>query len=105
MEPSTAPAAWSRASAASSERVSGGSVVVPKLTGMTRQEALTAAESLGLRITDVREYPTDDASRFEIVADQIFLDGDRKAEVGEKVIIGTSGTIVVYADASRIQKE
>ena len=85
--------------------VSGGSVVVPKLTGMTRQEALTAAESLGLRITDVREYPTDDVSKFEIVADQIFLDGDRKAEVGDRVIIGTSGTIVVYADASRIQKE
>lgn len=86
--------------------LSGGSVVVPKLTGLSRQEALAAADELGLRITDVREYPTDDASKFEIVADQIFfVDNDKKAAVGDKVTIGTTGTIVVYADASKNQKE
>jgi len=85
--------------------LSGGSVVVPKLTGMTRQDALTLAESLGLRITEVIEYSTDDPSRFEIVADQRFRVGDDKAAVGDKVIIGTEGAIAVYVDASKAQKE
>ena len=85
--------------------VSGGSVVVPRLTGMTRQEALMTAESLQLRITEVREYPTEDTTRFEIVADQIFLDETgTKAEVGSRVMEGTTGTIVVYVDAARKQE-
>ena len=84
--------------------LSGGSVTVPKLTGMTRQEALRTADELGLRITDVREYPTEDTTRFEIVADQIFLDEKgSKAEVGSRVILGTSGTIVVYTDGTQKQ--
>ena len=85
--------------------LSGGSVVIPKLTGLTRQEALTTADSLGLRITDVIEYATDDNTKFEIVADQIFRIGEEKVNIGDKVMIGTEGAIAVYVDASKVQKE
>ncbi len=85
--------------------LSGGSVLIPKLTGLTRQEALTMADSLGLRITDVIEYATDDNTKFEIVADQIFRIGEEKVNIGDKVMIGTEGAIAVYVDASKVLKE
>ncbi len=102
------PAAGEKLSAGGIVQVvlSGGCVTIPKLTGMTRQEALRTAEELGLRITDVHEFSTDDASIFDIVADQMFSDSnDTKLDIGTKVILGTTGTIVVYTDASKMQKK
>lgn len=77
--------------------VSGGSVVIPDLTGMSRQEALDLADSLGLRITEVREIPVEDASKDQKVANQYFTDAnDQLVQAGEKVISGTMGIISVY---------
>ena len=77
--------------------VSGGSVTIPNLVGMNRTEALQRAESLGLRITEVREVPVEDATKDQLVASQFFTDADNQpVSAGDRVIIGTMGRIHVY---------
>ena len=77
--------------------VSGGSVAIPNLVGMHRAEALQLAESIGLRITEVREIPIEDASKADLVASQIFTDdNDQPVQPDTRVIIGTMGRIAVY---------
>ena len=77
--------------------LSGGSVTVPNLVGMSRAEALTLAESIGLRITEVLEEPVEDASKDQLVAAQFFTDADSQpVQPGSRVISGTMGRIAVY---------
>lgn len=77
--------------------LSGGSVTIPNLVGMNRAEALSLAESIGLRVTEVLEEPVEDASKDQQVAAQFFTDSDNQpAQPGDKVISGTMGRIAVY---------
>jgi len=77
--------------------VSGGSVVVPKLVGMDRQQALKLASDKNLRITQVTEIPVEDQSSDQLVATQLFLnDREEPVQPGGTVIEGSEGKIAVY---------
>ena len=77
--------------------LSGGSVIIPDLTGKTQAEALALTEKLGLQITDIQTIEVEDPAKDNIVATQLFLLADgTPARVGDKVIEGTGGSIVVY---------
>ena len=81
--------------------VSGGSVTIPNLVGMNRAEALQLAESLGLRITEVREITVEEPAKDQIVASQFFTDEDnRPVNPQDRVISGTMGRIHVYVLAT-----
>ena len=77
--------------------LSGGSVTIPSLVGMSRAEALTLADSIGLRITEVLEEPVEDPTKDQLVAAQFFTDANNQpVQPGSRVISGTMGRIAVY---------
>ena len=80
--------------------LSGGSVTLPDIVGMTRDEAMYQIQQLQLSILEIREIPVDDASQFERVAAQFFSD-DKGASyaVGDQVMQQTQVTLAVYVSS------
>lgn len=66
-----------------------GSVTVPPFTGMTRSQALTLANELGLIIFQFVEYPTADETQYERIADQ-------QPKAGERIMYNEQVTLLVY---------
>ena len=81
--------------------LSGGSVTVPDLVGMTRQEALFQIQQLNLNLTEIVEYQVNDVTQFERVATQTFL-GDNAVSyaVGDQVMQQTQVKLVIYVPAT-----
>ncbi len=80
--------------------LSGGSVQIPNLVGMMREEALLLCQQLGLNITEIREVPINDEAQFDRVAAQQFTTEDSIGhEPGDFVIEGTTGTLAIYVQA------
>jgi len=65
------------------------SVTVPRLTGLTRNEAMDMANRAGMKNFQFVEYPTTDESQFDRVADQRPL-------ANERVMYNTQLTLLVY---------
>ena len=77
--------------------LSGGSVTLPNLVGMTRQEAMLIIQQLQLSLTEIKEIPVEDASQFERVAAQQYTDGSfTQYAVGQQVMQRTQVMLAVY---------
>ena len=77
--------------------LSGGSVTLPNLVGMTRQEAMLTIQQLQLSLTEIKEIPVEDASQFERVAAQQYTDGSfTQYAVGQQVMQRTQVMLAVY---------
>lgn len=70
-----------------------GSVTVPQLTGLTRNQAIDLANKAGLKNFQFVEYPTADETQFDRVADQ-------QPKANERVMYSTQLTLLVYVPQS-----
>ena len=78
-------------------KLSGGSVTLPNLVGLTRQEAMLTIQQLQLNLTEIREIPVEDSSQFDRVAAQQYTDGVyTQYEVGQQAMQQTQVKLVVY---------
>lgn len=66
-----------------------GSVTVPPFSGMTRSQALTLANESGLISFQFVEYPTNDETQYERIADQ-------QPKAGERIMYNDQVTLLVY---------
>ena len=78
--------------------LSGGSVTLPDLVGMTRQEALFQIQQLQLQLVPpIREIPVEDSTQFERVAAQFFSDDKGNLyKTGDQVMQQTQVTLAIY---------
>lgn len=77
--------------------LSGGSVTLPNFVGRTREDAKALSRQLKLSLEEIQEIPIDDATQFERVAAQLFLDDDNNEyHSGDTVMQGTKVTLAVY---------
>ena len=77
--------------------LSGGSVTLPNLTGMTRQEALLQIQQLKLNLTEIKEIQVEDASQFDRVAAQKYFDDSfQQFNPGEQAMEQTKVTLAIY---------
>ncbi|MBE5783845.1 MAG: PASTA domain-containing protein [Clostridiales bacterium] len=80
--------------------LSGGSVTLPNLVGMTRNEAMLAIQQLRLNLTEIKEIPVRDQSQFDRVAAQQYMDANlEQYEVGEQAMQQTQVTLAIYVAA------
>ena len=78
-------------------KLSGGSVILPNLVGMTRKDALFQLQQLQLDLDEVREIPVDDATQFELVAAQSYSDDKGTLyAAGDQAMLHTKVTLAVY---------
>ncbi len=87
--------------------LSGGSVVLPDLVGMTKTDALQKIQQLQLKLVNLIEYEVNDATQIDRVAAQqyvIYEDNEAVAcQVGDEVMQQAEVTLAVYvlnADAT-----
>ena len=76
--------------------LSGGSVTLPDLVGMTQQEATLKIQQLQLNLTDVKLLAVDDVSLFDRVGSQLFYDDNAQYAPGEQAKQHTQVSLVVY---------
>lgn len=77
--------------------LSGGSVTLPSLINMTREEAVQTIQELNLVLAEIKEIPVEDASKEELVATQRYFDDNmNQYEVGDQVMQQTKVTLAVY---------
>lgn len=77
--------------------LSGGSVTLPNLVGLTRQEALLQIQRLQLHLNEIKEIPVDDVSQFDRVAAQQYKDEkDTQFNVGDQAMQQTRVTLAIY---------
>ncbi|MBQ9263759.1 MAG: protein kinase [Clostridia bacterium] len=81
--------------------LSGASVTLPNLVGMTRQEALMQIQQMQLNLTEIKEIPVDDPAQFDRVAAQQYYDDGSYTQyaVGEQVMQQTEVTLAVYVSS------
>lgn len=78
-------------------KLSGGSVTLPNLVGMNRNDALFQIQQLQLNVAEIREIPVDDASQFDLVAAQSYSDDQGTPyAVGDQAMLHTQVTLAVY---------
>lgn len=84
--------------------LSGGSVTLPNLVGLTRQEALMQIQQLKLYLVEFQEIPVEDSSQFERVAAQRYYDASgNQFEAGEQAVQQTQVTLAVYVNAQNVE--
>ena len=66
-----------------------GSVSIPSFAGLTRSQAVTLAHQAGLISFQFVEYPTNDATQYERIADQ-------QPKAGERMMYNEQLTLLVY---------
>ncbi len=77
--------------------LSGGSVTLPSLIDMTREEAVRTIQELNLVLAEIKEIPVEDASKTELVATQRYFDDNmNQYKVGDQVMQQTKVTLAVY---------
>lgn len=77
--------------------LSGGSVTLPSLIDMTRDEAVQTIQELNLVLAEIKEIPVEDASKTELVAMQRYFDDNmNQYKVGDQVMQQTKVTLAVY---------
>ena len=80
--------------------LSGGSVVLPDLVGMTKTDALQKIQQLQLKLVNLIEYEVNDATQIDRVAAQqyvIYEDNEAVAcQVGDEVMQQAEVTLAVY---------
>lgn len=86
--------------------LSGGCVTLPDLVGLTRQEALYQIQQLNLKLTEIIEYQVNDASQYERVAAQTYLDDDAVSyAVNDQVMQQTQVKLAIYIPANPTESE
>lgn len=80
--------------------LSGGSIVLPALVGMTKDEALQTIQQLQLKLVNLIEYEVNDATQIGRVAAQqyvVYENGEAiSCQVGQEVMQQAEVTIAVY---------
>lgn len=77
--------------------LSGGCVTLPKLVGKTRNEALMLIQQLQLNLTEIKEIPVEDASKFELVAAQQYTDDKlNQYAPGQQAMQQTQVILAIY---------
>lgn len=77
--------------------LSGGMVTLPDMVGKTRGEALLMVQQYNLNLTEIKEIPVDDATQFERVAAQQYMDDDfNQYEAGQQAMQQTQVTLAIY---------
>ena len=78
-------------------RLSGGSVTLPNLVDMNRNDAMLLIQQLKLNLTEIKEIPIDDLTQADKVAAQQFSDGDMNTYApGDQVMQQTQVTLAIY---------
>ena len=78
-------------------RLSGGSVTLPNLVDMNRNDAMLLIQQLKLNLTEIKEIPIDDLTRADKVAAQQFSDGELNTYApGDQVMQQTQVTLAIY---------
>ncbi|MBQ6803629.1 MAG: Stk1 family PASTA domain-containing Ser/Thr kinase [Clostridia bacterium] len=86
--------------------LSGGSVILPDLTGKTRAEAMMLIQQYNLNLTEIKEIPVDDATQFERVAAQQYMDGNLNMyEPGQQAMQQTQVTLAIYVSSQPLPTE
>ena len=86
--------------------LSGGSVILPDLTGKTRAEAMMLIQQYNLNLTEIKEIPVDDATQFERVAAQQYMDGNLNMyEPGQHAMQQTQVTLAIYVSSQPLPTE
>lgn len=86
--------------------LSGGSVILPNLTGKTRAEAMMLIQQYNLNLTEIKEIPVDDATQFERVAAQQYMDGNLNMyEPGQHAMQQTQVTLAIYVSSQPLPTE
>lgn len=86
--------------------LSGGSVFLPDLTGKTRAEAMMLIQQYNLNLTEIKEIPVDDATQFERVAAQQYMDGNLNMyEPGQHAMQQTQVTLAIYVSSQPLPTE
>lgn len=77
--------------------LSGGMVTLPDMVGKTRGEALLMVQQYNLNLAEIKEIPVDDATQFERVAAQQYMDDDfNQYEAGQQAMQQTQVTLAIY---------
>lgn len=77
--------------------LSGGSVTLPTLTDKTRAEALMIIQQMNLKLTEIKEIPVEDASKFERVAAQQYTDDKlNQYAPGQQAMQQTQVILAIY---------
>ena len=86
--------------------LSGGSVILPDLTGKTRAEAMMLIQQYNPNLTEIKEIPVDDATQFERVAAQQYMDGNLNMyEPGQQAMQQTQVTLAIYVSSQPLPTE
>ena len=87
--------------------LSGGSVTLPNLVDLTRQEALLQIQQLQLQlVSPIQEYPVEDSSKFDRVAAQLFADDKGNyLKPGEQAMQQTKVTLGIYVSNQPVPTE
>ena len=88
-------------------RISGGSVTLPDLVGLTRDEALLQIQQLHLDLTEeITQVVVEDASQFDRIAAQRYFDDASMTQynVGEQVMQHTKVELAVYVSAEQARE-
>ncbi len=81
--------------------LSGGSLTLPNLVGLTRQEALMQIQQLQLSLSEIKEIPVDDVSQFDRVAAQQYFDGSyTQYAAGDQAMQQTQVTLAIYVPSA-----
>lgn len=81
--------------------LSGGSLTLPNLVGLTRQEAMMQIQQLQLSLNEIKEIPVDDVSQFDRVAAQQFFDGSyTQYAAGDQAMQQTQVTLAIYVPST-----
>ncbi|MBR1584713.1 MAG: protein kinase [Clostridia bacterium] len=86
--------------------LSGGSVTLPNLVGLTRQEALLQIQQLQLSLNEIRKIPVGDASQFDRVAAQQYFDGNfNQYAPGDQAMQQTQVILGIYVSDQEAEEE
>ena len=86
--------------------LSGGKVILPQFVDMNKEDALLLAQTSHINIEEIREIPTSDTTKLNLVAAQQFEnDQGEEYNPGDTVIEETTGTLAVYVSNQPKPKE